>query len=131
MLHLLLYIIAIASLSTSANLIRMAGAPVDVIGFWRLLASAAFLLPFALKNGDLKAHFSRSKGELLMVFLSGLFFFLHLWTYFYSAQHTRIANCMIIFATNPLFVSLVSYFVFREKLTLRIFTAYIFAAIGI
>lgn len=66
-----------------------------------------------------------------MVFLSGLFFFMHLWTYFYSAQNTRIANCMIIFAINPLFVSLISYFAFGEKLTLRLFLAYIFAAVGI
>jgi drug/metabolite transporter (DMT)-like permease len=109
----------------------MANAPVDVIGFWRLLASAAVLLPFALKNGHLRAHFTRPKNEVLMVFLSALFFFMHLWTYFYSAQHTSIANCMIIFATNPLFVSAISYFVFGEKLTVRLALAYIFAAIGI
>jgi drug/metabolite transporter (DMT)-like permease len=126
-----MYILAITSLSSSANLIRLAGAPAEMIGFWRLLASALILLPLALKTGDLKLHFKKPTFELAMVFLSGLFFFGHLWTYFYSAQNTRIANCMIIFALNPLFVSLASYFVFREKLSARIFLAYVFAAIGV
>ncbi len=131
MLHLILYLIAITSLSTSASLIRLAGAPVEVIGFWRLAASALFLLPFALRTGNLKDHIMKPKKELLMVLLSALFFFAHLWTYFYSAQNTRIANCMIIFSINPLFVSLGSYLVFKERLTLRLLFAYIFAAFGI
>ena len=139
MRHLFLYLLAITSLASSATLIRLAEAPLEMIGFWRLLASAIFLLPFALKMGDLRRHFKiagRASGiklstELGMVLLSGLFFFAHLWTYFYSAQHTRIANCMIIFATNPIFVSLASFIVFREKLTLRLGLAYFFAALGV
>ena len=130
MLHILLYLLAIASLASSATLIRLAQAPLEVIGFWRLLASALFLLPFALKSGQLMRYL-KNPSELGMVAISGLFFFAHLWTYFYSAQHTRIANCMIIFATNPVFVSLASFLVFREKLTVRLGLAYICAAIGV
>lgn len=139
MLHLLFYLLAITSLASSATLVRLAGAPLEVIGFWRLLASALVILPFALKTGDFRRYFNfinsesrqKTKSELSLVLLSGLFFFAHLWTYFYSAQHTRIANCMIIFATNPVFVSLASFFVFREKLTLRLGLAYLCAAIGV
>ena len=139
MLDLLLYFLAITSLASSATLVRLAGAPLEVIGFWRLLVSAVIILPFALKTGDLRRYFNpsnepsrqKTKLELALVFCSGLFFFAHLWTYFYSAQHTRIANCMIIFATNPVFVSLASFFVFREKLTLRLGLAYLCAAVGV
>ena len=139
MLHLLLYFLAITSLASSATLVRLAGAPLEVIGFWRLLVSAVLILPFALKTGDLRRYFylfkaesrQKTRSELGLVFFSGLFFFAHLWTYFYAAQHTRIANCMIIFATNPVFVSLASFFVFREKLTIRLGLAYLCAAIGV
>lgn len=141
MFHGLLYLLAITSLASSATLIRLAEAPVEVIGFWRLLASALIMLPLAFIFGDLKQHFTflgqkqhlqtKTKFELGLVILSGFFFFVHLWTYFYSAQHTRIANCMIIFATNPIFVSLASFLIFREKLTLRLGLAYLFASIGI
>jgi drug/metabolite transporter (DMT)-like permease len=130
-LHLFLYFIAIASLSSSANLIKLAAAPVDVIGFWRLFIASAILLPFALRSGNLLDHIAKPKKDLVMVFVSAVFFFLHLWTYSYSAQNTRIANCMIIFATNPLFVSLASYFFLKEKITFRLALAYIFAIIGI
>ncbi len=139
MLHLFLYLLAITSLASSATLIRLANAPLEVIGFWRLLISALFILPFALRMGDLKRHFKLFKGdsgqktrsELRFVFVSGLFFFAHLWTYFYSAQHTRIAHCMIIFAINPVFVSFASFLVFKEKLTARLGLAYLCAAIGV
>lgn len=56
-----------------------------------------------------------------------MFFFFHLWSYFYSAQNTKIANCMILFATNPLFTAIGAFLFFREKLTKNLYFSYLLA----
>lgn len=127
--HLGLLFIAILSLSQAANLIRWAAAPIDVIGFWRLLIAASLLLPSAwslrlsLKQVPLKFF--------ALNLLSGVFLFLHFWTFFYAAQNTKIANAMIIFATNPLFTALGAYLFFKEKITWRLALAYLLAGFGL
>lgn len=62
-----------------------------------------------------------------MILLTGFFFFLHLWSYFYSAQNTKIANCMILFATNPLFTAVGSFIFFKERLTKNLYFSYLLA----
>lgn len=128
---LLLYFIAITSLSMAANLIRIADAPPLIIGFWRLLFASLLLLPFALTRGKFLYEFKAKKKDFIFVVISAVFFFLHLWTYFFAAQNTKIANCMIIFSTNPLFVALCSYLIFKEKFTWRLVFAYVLAMFGI
>lgn len=130
MFQLVLYFIAIFSLSQSGNLVRLAHAPPEVIGFWRLLVSAMIMLPIAWQKGDLK-HFGNKIIKSKYIVLTSILFFLHLWTYFYSVQNTKIANSMIIFATNPLFTAMGASFFFKEKFTKRIALAYLLAFIGI
>jgi len=69
--------------------------------------------------------------NILFLFLSGFFFFAHLWTYKFAVQNTTIANAMIIYATNPLFTGLVTVFFMGEKFERRYLFAYILAFIGI
>ena len=66
-----------------------------------------------------------------MGLVSGTFFFLHLWTFFYASKHTSIANCMVIFSINPLLTAAGAYLFFKEKFTLRLALAYVFAFAGI
>ncbi|MES3039335.1 MAG: DMT family transporter [Bdellovibrionota bacterium] len=124
-----LYFLALFSLSQSANLVRLAQAPPDVIGFWRLLAASVLILPFAFKKRQELPAFRL--GNYAWPALSSVFFFGHLWTYVYSAQHTTIAHCMIIFATNPLFTSLGAAYFFKDAFPRRLVAAYILAFIGL
>lgn len=62
---------------------------------------------------------------------SGFFFFIHLWTFFYAAQKTSIANTMILFSLNPLFTAVGAFWLFGEKVTKRLFWAYAFAFLGL
>lgn len=130
-MHLVLYFLAIFCLGQSANLVKWAGAPPDVIGFWRLLAASILLVPLALRKGKPQFSLSQIPTDLKYIALTALFFFAHLWTYVYSAQNTSVANCMIIFATNPLFIAGGSYLFFKDKMTLRLLTAYAIAFLGI
>lgn len=128
-----LFLIAITCLSQSATWVRLAAAPALMLGFWRLFGGAIIMSVIAyrdhIRHKKLSQIFPRSGRQPML--LAGVFFFLHLWTYTLAAQHTSIANCMILFAVNPLFTAVGSYLFFKEKLSPRLGFAYIFAALGI
>jgi drug/metabolite transporter (DMT)-like permease len=101
--------------------------PPEVLGSWRLLgASLILLVIFSFKDG-VRRIIKSLLPHWKIVSLTGLFFFLHLWSYFYSAQNTKIANCMILFATTPLFTAIGAFVFFKEKLTKNLIFSYIFA----
>jgi len=128
-----LFLIAVTCLSQSPTWVRIAAAPALALGFWRLFGASILMLGIAILSRDktqpLRNIWPQSgKKETIM---SGVFFFLHLWTYTLSAQNTTIANCMILFSLNPLFTAVGSYLIFKEKFTPRLGFAYIFAALAI
>ncbi len=130
-MYYLLYFIAILSLSQAANLTRWAHAPVSFIGFWRMfLASLIIGVAFMQQKGWLEIN-KINKKQKILVFFSGFFLLIHFYTYFYAAQNTKIANCMIIFALNPLFIAGATIWLLKEKITWQLILAYILAAIGI
>lgn len=140
-----LYFLSLFALSTSPIFTRYSEVSVDSLGFWRLLIAAVLMWPASLllsrKNNTEKGLLadpnfipSRWVGimpPLMWSMISGTLFFMHLWTYFYAAHHTKVANAVIIYATNPLFISLVAFFAFNERLTRRIVMAYVLAMAGV
>ncbi len=133
--HFILFFIAILSLSQAANLIRLAAAPALMIGFWRLSGASLcmFLLRIRNSRNQRTAFFEKPQDSKIWLWtaLSGTFFFLHLWTFFYAAQNTSIANCMVIFASNPVFTALGSWVFLKDRFEKRHGLAFIFAFIGI
>lgn len=127
MTHLFLYFIAIFCLSQSAAFAKWAAAPPEIIGFWRLLAAGLIVLPWAYWKSDLKVQWQQHPTYRKWVYLTGLFFFAHLWTFFYASQHTLISHTMIIFATNPLFVALGQWWLSKEAPPVRTIGAYFLA----
>lgn len=134
MKHLLFFLVGIVSLSQSANLVRAAAVHAFVVGFWRLLASALIMaaLRYWISRSERNSFWeSVPKKIAFTTILSGLFFFLHLWTFFLAAQNTTIANCMVIFSTNPIFTALLARFVLEDKFEKRHGIAFSLAFIGI
>ncbi len=127
MTHLFLYCLAIFSLSQSAAFAKWSAAPPEVIGFWRLLAASLILIPWAYFKSGLIYHWKTQPQVRKWVYLTGLFFFAHLWTFFYASQHTLISHTMIIFATNPLFVAFGQWFMHKEKPPSKTVFAYLLA----
>lgn len=125
-MNLLLYFVAIFGLASASPLIRLAQAPLEVIGFWRLVLCALCFLPFAVKGSRLWRDPNRN-----WALTCGVLFFLHLWAFFFATQNTTIANSMILYSTNPLFTALGAFLFFHEKLPRRVIPAYILAFIGI
>lgn len=107
--------------------------PVEVLGFWRLLIAALILAAWIFIS-NLKAKkysWPDFDQKLIWVFLSGFFFFLHLWTYKFASKNTSVANTMILFASSPLWSSAGAIAFFKEQMTLRLGFAYGLAIVGI
>ena len=125
-----LFLLALTSLASSGLFVKWAEAPLDFLGFWRLMTAGLLFLVFVIFHEGHRA-FKRPLLDWAWPFISGLFFFLHLWTYMSAAQNTSIAHLMILFATNPLFTMAGAHFLFREKLPRQIFLAYPLALTGL
>ncbi|MEI6291973.1 MAG: DMT family transporter [Chloroflexota bacterium] len=106
----------ILAVSTSSIFIRFAGetAPSLVIAAFRLTFAAFLLAPLALTRYwiELK-HLSRS--DLFFGILSGFFLSLHFATWISSLKFTSVASSVVLVTTTPLWVSLVSPFILKEK----------------
>lgn len=127
----LLFFVAIVSLSQASLLIRSAHAPIEVIGFWRMTAAGLILLLSSFFGCNQVQNIKWSDQKISFTLISSVFFFLHLWCYFYAAHHTKISNMMIMFSTNPLFTAMGAYLFFKEKMTWKLGVAYVFAFTGI
>ncbi len=132
----MLYGISLFCLSQSAVIIRWSGTDPLILGAWRLLF-AGLILYVAAPILNSKTH-SKSKPKVTLTtrdtkntILAGFAFFIHLFSYAYSAHHTSISHLMLIFSINPLTTALGSWFFFNEKLTTRKIVAYALALVGI
>jgi len=117
----------IIAISFAAVLIKSCQAPPLAIALYRLGISSLLLLPvFAVKKGfkDLK------KSDILWAALSGFFLSLHFILWIYSLSYTSVASSVVFVTTNPLFVSLLGWLLFRERPGARVFFAIILVLLG-
>jgi drug/metabolite transporter (DMT)-like permease len=128
-MRLALLALAVVFLSQPANLIRWAHAPIEVIGFWRLLIAAAALTPGAwLGRRSWTALAPRARP---LAVLAGALFFAHLWSYVYAVQHAPVANVMAAFCTHPLWTGAGLWLLEGERPTPRLGAAYVLAGAGV
>ncbi len=124
-----LYFLALFSLSTSPNWAKLNQMSPEVLGFWRLSIATLLIAPLVfLKKERLQQILSKDSK---WIFLSGFFFFLHLWTYKYAAKNTLISNTMILFALNPVWSSLGGIVFFKERLKWNTVLSYLLAFISL
>ncbi len=125
-----LYAVGLMGLSLSSILTKWSEVPVFPLGFWRIfLAGVGLWTIVAIR--DKRIFILNSGRDAWRVGLCSAFFFLHLSTYFFAAQNTTIAKCMIIFTTNPIWTSIASYYVFRERFSKKLAIAFLFGFSGV
>lgn len=132
-MHYSLLALALISLSLSPVLVKIASAPIEMICFWRLLAAGAVLQIVGSAQGFRGEILSKSSKWSL---ISGLFFFLHLWTFVFAVQNTSVANSVILFSTNPIFTFFVSKYLIpdsqmKSQMLPRLWISYPLALAGI
>jgi len=115
--------------SWASIFIRLADAPALVVGAYRLALASLLLSPFALLRvwGELRRLTARDKA---LAVLSGAFLGLHFATWIASLEYTTVASSVVLVSTHPLFVSLASHFILRERVSRARFLGIALAILG-
>jgi len=113
--HYAILLAGMLAVSTSSILIRLAVAPPLVIGAWRLLLAALFLLPVALPRARREWR-GLGRREALALLGSGVALAAHFASWIHSLTLTTVASSTILVATNPIFVGLATRFLLKERI---------------
>ncbi|MBS4015091.1 MAG: DMT family transporter [Candidatus Latescibacteria bacterium] len=125
-----LYIgVGLITLSFASILIKLTTAPSIVIAAGRLFIAALILQPiFWSRFRTLKLEIKNSKRGLII--LSGVFLAAHFAMWIESLSHTSVPSSVVLVATDPIFVAILSPLLLREKISLKIIIAIILGMIG-
>jgi drug/metabolite transporter (DMT)-like permease len=98
--------VGVLAISTSPILVRVAAMPALALAFWRCLAGAAVLAPFA-SRGRMERL---ARADLLRLAASGVFLAVHFALWNASLGLTTVAAATTLVSSAPLFVGLGSVF---------------------
>ncbi len=105
---------AVLGLGFSGIFVKWANAPGAVSGFYRMaIAAVAMAVPFGLET---RRRGLRASRHLWLAILAGLFFACDLFTWNTAVLVTSAANATLLGNSSPLWVSLGSMILFKEKL---------------
>jgi len=106
--------VGIVAISFAAIFIRLCDdVPSLMIATYRLTISSIVLVCIAKLRGFRLGSFTRR--QLLLGMLGGLFLALHFWLWISSLKFTSVASSVVLVTTNPIFVGLFSYLLFKER----------------
>jgi len=121
----------ILAVSTASIFIRFAqaGAPSLVIAAGRLSIATLLLMPFVLARSwrEIRAIPKRTFGFLA---LAGIFLGLHFATWITSLEYTSVASSVVLVATAPLWVALLSPIFLKEKTNRAVFLGLVISLAG-
>lgn len=104
----------ILALSLTAMFVRWADAPATITSFYRLLISSLLLLPIFVWRNLINNKVTRQ--NLIFPVLGGLFTAFDLAFWNTSVLYTTASNATLLGNTAPIWVALVTMFLFRHKL---------------
>jgi len=111
----ILLLLGVVAVSFAAIFIRLADAPSLVIAAYRMLLAAAVVIPFYLwRSPRLPKRISR--WDVLLVVLSAVLLAAHFGLWITSLQYTSIASSVVLATSHPVFVAVLSYFLWQERL---------------
>jgi drug/metabolite transporter (DMT)-like permease len=96
--------VGIAAISTSPILVRVAALPALALAFWRCLAGAALLAPFARRAGAAGEAIGRAEAARLLA--AGVCLAVHFALWNASLALTSVAASTTLVSCSPLFVGL-------------------------
>lgn len=121
--------IGVVSVSFAAIFIRLADAPALVIAASRVFIAFIIILPFTF-NG-LRKELSVLRGRnLLLIFISAVFLSIHFWLWITSLERTTVASSVVLVTSNPAFIAILSYILWKERLSRMTIVGIIIAFLG-
>lgn len=126
-------IIAVVIVSSAAIMIRFAqnaGVSSMAISAWRLGIASLVLTAIVAARVSARAEIAAlTKKQWLLGVVSGAFLAAHIAAWITSLAYTSVASSTALVTTNPIWIALVSWLVFRERLGVWLIVG-IAAAIG-
>jgi len=119
----------VLALSMSAIFIRQAQAPSTVTTFYRMAIAALVLLPFFIKNARTE-NWQASRTWIPLVLLAGLFTALDHGSWSLALEGTSVANATLFNNIAPVWVALVAFFLWKQKLTRRFWAGLVLTMLG-
>lgn len=104
----------VAAVSTSAIFVKLSGVPPVVLAFYRVLFAWLMLAPF-LAARERAGLWSTPARDAALALLSGVFLALHYVVWFFSLRLTSVASSTVLVTTQPIWVMLMAYLLWREK----------------
>ena len=112
--------LSVLMVSSAAIMIRYAQAENVsslAIAAWRLGIAALVLVVVVAVKSDARAELAKiSKQDYLLAAASGVFLAAHFASWISSLSYTSVASSTALVTTNPIWIALVSWLVFHEKL---------------
>jgi drug/metabolite transporter (DMT)-like permease len=119
----------VLALSMSAIFIRQAQAPSTVTTFYRMTIAALFLLPFFLKNARTE-NWQNGRIWIPLVLLAGAFTAFDHGSWSLALEGTSVANATLFNNIAPVWVALVTFFLWKQKLTRRFWVGLVLTMAG-
>jgi drug/metabolite transporter (DMT)-like permease len=121
--------VGVVALSFAAVLIRMTEAPSLVIAAGRMVVASLVLAPFFwTRLRKMRAELQgKSRG---LVVLAGLFLAVHFALWIESLNRTTPTSSVVLVATDPIFVAVLSPLILRERVSRRVGIAVLLGVVG-
>lgn len=122
--------LGVLAVSTSAVFVKLSTAPPVVLAFYRVALAWLVLTPIVLvrERDNLRRATGRDIGPAL---LSGVFLALHYAVWFVSLRLTSVASATVLVTTQPIWVMLIAYLLWRERTTLPSLAGMALALVGV
>ena len=108
-------LVGIIGVSFAAIFIKMSDADPIAIAAWRMLFTVIILAPFTIVM-QRKELLSLKPFDLAFMGLIGIVLALHFAFWNTSLQYTEVAPATLLVTSHPIFVALISHYVFKERL---------------
>jgi len=126
----LILVLGVVAVSFAAVFIRLADAPPLVIAAYRMIIAAVVITPFYfLGSRGLPQKLQRR--DVALIFLSAAFLAAHFWLWITSLEYTSIASSVVLATSHPVFVAVISYFLWQEKLSRKAMLGIVIALGGV
>ncbi|MFQ3545158.1 EamA family transporter [Halobacillus rhizosphaerae] len=126
----ILLFIGVASISTAAVFVRLAGdAPASITALYRLLMAVIIMAPYI---GWKYLHELKkiSSKDLILATSAGIFLAFHFILWFQSLNYTSVASSVVLVTMQPIFAFIGTYLFFKERFTIGAVLSMIIALTG-
>jgi drug/metabolite transporter (DMT)-like permease len=109
-----LLVVGMASVGIASIIIKLCNAPPIVIATYRMSLSAIILAPIFLISKKKRDNIRDVPSAINFVPL-GAILAVHFILWITSLRYTTVLSSTVLVTTNPIFVPIISYFIFKEK----------------